>query len=82
MASLKPSVRSKPSIPNGNGHHHETYVYQEDVKLFNADKFDPDNYIQIRCNSMSEKVHIFIEISSRFCFRFVLKKEVLYSEPL
>ncbi|CAM6081649.1 unnamed protein product [Calypogeia fissa] len=56
MGSLKPSVRvrgaaSGPILANGmpgsyNG---------EELRVFESDQFDPNNYVQIKCHSMSEK---------------------------
>ena len=66
MGSLKPSVRSKAVQPtivsNGNGHHHRhhhlgTDALSEGLNAFRTDAFDPDSYVQARCQTMSEKVH-------------------------
>ena len=57
-------------VSNGNGHHHhhrhshhhhhhlETDdALSEGLNAFRTDAFDPDSYVQARCQTMSEKVH-------------------------
>lgn len=70
MASAK-SSRSRPSAPSGvyqanpgeRERERESGVQLADkLKIFKTDNFDPDAYVQSKCQTMNEKVAITLRI--------------------
>lgn len=70
MSSAAKSSRSRQSVPSGvyqgnGGAAQESGVQLADkLKIFKTENFDPDAYVQSKCQTMNEKVPIYLFIFS------------------
>lgn len=58
MAS-KISSRSRGGVPVKSNSKETSTKLEENLNVFKSDKFDADAFVNLKCNSMNEKVRIF-----------------------